>query len=88
VVPVRVRVRGHEKRPRVAATTRRTHAEVLTAVTPPMLASTRGKPDDKLLRKALCRWAFNTAQRGDPGRPAEIKEALCGWPATPAAWPT
>ena len=37
------------KWPRVAATTRRTHAEALTAVTMAMLTTTRAKPNDKLL---------------------------------------
>src|SRR5512142_3052445 len=52
------------KWPRVAATTRRTHAEAFTAFTPTMFSTTRGKPDDRLIRKALCRWAFNTSKRG------------------------
>src|SRR5215216_6984525 len=51
------------KWPRVAATTRRTRAEALTAVTTVMFTSTRGQPDGKLLRAALKRWAFNTARR-------------------------
>ena len=42
------------KWPRVAATTRRTHAEAMTALTPLMFSSKRGKPDDKLIRAALC----------------------------------
>ena len=57
------------KWPRVAATTRRTHAEALTAVTTAMLTSTRGQPNGKLLRAALKRWAFNTARRDDPRLP-------------------
>src|SRR4051812_27944526 len=44
------------KWPHVAATTRRTHAEALTAVTPAMLATDRGMPDPKLIRLALSRW--------------------------------
>jgi hypothetical protein len=32
----------------------------LTAVTALMFASDRGKPDDKLIRLALCRWGFNS----------------------------
>src|SRR4051794_20268150 len=43
---------------RAAATTRRTHAEALAAVTTAMFASDKGKPDDKLIRHALNRWAF------------------------------
>jgi hypothetical protein len=57
------------KWPTVAATTRRTHAEALTAITTTLLTDQRGKPNDKLLRQALCRWAFNTARRDDPHRP-------------------
>jgi integrase len=64
------------KWPRVAATTRRTHAEALTAVTPAMITSTQGKPDDKLLRAALKRWAFNTARRDDPNCPDDVRSAL------------
>src|SRR5919198_2329271 len=44
------------KWPRVAATTRRTHAEALTAVTTAMFTSSRGQPHGKLLRAALKRW--------------------------------
>jgi len=64
------------KWPRIAATTRRTQAEALTAVTMLMLTSQRGKPDDALLRAALKRWAFNTARRDDPARPENVSSAL------------
>lgn len=64
------------KWPRVAATTRRTHAEALTALTVAMLTDGRNRPDAKLIRKALCRWAFNTVRRDDPARPAEISHTL------------
>ncbi len=64
------------KWPRVAATTRRTHAEALTAVTTSMFANDRGKPDDKLIRATLCRWAFNTNRRDDSDCPAEVRSAL------------
>jgi hypothetical protein len=64
------------KWPRVAATTRRTHAEALTAVTPALLSDERGKPDDKLLRLALGRWAFNTNRRGTDDMPPDIRQAL------------
>jgi integrase len=64
------------KWPRVAATTRRTHAEALTAVTVAMLDGDRGKPKDKLVRKALGRWAFNTPKRDDPGCPDDVRAAL------------
>lgn len=61
---------------RAAATTRRTNAEALTAVTPFMFANDRGKPDDKLIRKALGRWAFNTARRDQEDTPDDVKDAL------------
>jgi integrase len=64
------------KWPWVAATTRRTHAEALTAATTAMFSSTRGQPDGKLLRAALKRWAFNTARRDDPNCPVEVRGAL------------
>jgi site-specific recombinase XerD len=64
------------KWPRVAATTRRTHAEALTAITTLLFTTERGKPTDKLLRTALKRWAFNTARRDDPACPDDIRAAL------------
>ncbi|MER7008615.1 tyrosine-type recombinase/integrase [Dactylosporangium sp. NPDC000555] len=64
------------KWPRVAATTRRTHAEAMTAITASMYTTRRGMPDEKLLRSALCRWGFNTVRRTDPNMPPEVREAL------------
>jgi integrase len=64
------------KWPRVAATTRRTHAEALMTVTTAMFANVRGKPDDKLIRSALTRWGFNTNRRNDPKTPADVAAAL------------
>lgn len=64
------------KWPHVAATTRRTHAEALTSATAAMLADKRGKPDRKLIRRALCRWAFNTNKREDPNIPVDVAGAL------------
>jgi integrase len=64
------------KWPRVAATTRRTHAEALTAVTTAMFTSSRAQPNGKLLRAALKRWAFNTTRRDDPNCPDDIRSAL------------
>lgn len=64
------------KWPRVAATTRRTHAEALTAITTGLLTTDKGAPDGKLLRLALGRWAFNTVRRGGPECPPEIHAAL------------
>jgi integrase len=64
------------KWPHVAATTRRTHAEALTAITMLLVTTDRGKPDDKLLRMALKRWAFNTPRRDDPNQPEHVRAAL------------
>ncbi|MDT5026201.1 MAG: hypothetical protein QOE61_2627 [Micromonosporaceae bacterium] len=64
------------KWPRVAATTRRTHAEALTAVTASMFATLRGKPDDKVIRKALTRWGFNTVQRNADDAPDDVCTVL------------
>ena len=66
------------KWPRVAATTRRTHAEALTAVTPLLFTTERGKPDAQLIRTALRQWGFNTTNRADKSMPEEIRKAL-GW---------
>ncbi|AEH11010.1 MULTISPECIES: tyrosine-type recombinase/integrase [Protofrankia] len=66
------------KWPQVAATTRRTHAEALTALTVLMLSSERGRPDPALLRRALKLWAFNTTRRADA--PDDVRAAL-SWAA-------
>lgn len=60
--------------PRVAATSRITHAEALTPVTVLMVSGERGRPDAQLLRKALTRWAFRTPAR--EGAPEEIRRVL------------
>jgi integrase len=65
------------KWPYVAATTRRTHAEALTAITTATFTSgRRDEPDGKLMRRALCRWAFNTPRRNTPGQPGDVTGAL------------
>jgi len=66
------------KWPRVAATTRRTHAEALTAVTTSLMTNGRGRPQGRLIRVALARWAFNTNKRDSPECPGEVRAAL-GW---------
>ncbi len=63
------------KWPHVAATTRRTHAEALTALTVGLLTSVNNRPDGKLLRLALGRWAF-TSRRDAADCPAEVRAAL------------
>ncbi len=64
------------KWPRVAATTRRTHAEALTAITCGLLTTEKGALDAKLLRLALGRWGFNTARRADVSCPQEVTKTL------------
>jgi integrase len=64
------------KWPAVAATTRRTHAEAMTAVTVAMLTDHRGRPDGKLLRRALSRWGFNTVKRDANDCPDDVTRAL------------
>jgi integrase len=64
------------KWPRAAAKTRKTTAEALTAVLPLLFSGTKGKPDDRLIRTALRRWAFNTPGRGDENKPDEIRSTL------------
>src|SRR6266702_4205943 len=74
------------KWPRVAATTRRTHAEALTRVTTALFTNDHGKPDDQLIRTALCRWAFNTNRRDHKLRPVldGLTMRLDGTPAAPS----
>lgn len=64
------------KWPIAAATYRRSLSEALTAITVALVDDKRGRPDAALLRRALHRWAFNTAQRDDAGCPAEVRVAL------------
>ncbi len=45
-------------------------------MTTSLFTTERGKPDDKLIRLALSRWAFNTVRRNDDSCPAEVKAAL------------
>ena len=49
-------------------------ARVLMLATFPMLSTSRGKPDDKAIRRALIRWAFNTKHR--PSAPADVADVL------------
>lgn len=64
------------KWPRSAGTTRRTNAEALTKVTIAMISTGKGRPDGKLLRRALNRWAFNTNRRTSSECPMEIRNTL------------
>lgn len=63
------------KWPTAAATYRRSLSEALTAITVAMLDNERDRPDPKVLRAALHRWAFNCGQR-DTSRPADVDGAL------------
>ena len=61
------------KWPHAAAKTRTSTAAALATVTPVLVSSTRGKPDDEVLRAALYGWAFHKTRR-DAG-PLEGPEA-------------
>ncbi|HEV7831232.1 MAG TPA: tyrosine-type recombinase/integrase [Pseudonocardiaceae bacterium] len=60
---------------RAAAKSRAGNADTMASATPAMFATTRGKPSDTLLRKAMTGWAFNTKRRNTE-RPPEIDRAL------------
>ncbi|NDL60838.1 tyrosine-type recombinase/integrase [Phytoactinopolyspora sp. XMNu-373] len=64
------------KWPKSAATTRRTIAEAMTAVTCSMFTTDRGQPDGVQLRSALKRYAFNTSRRASPEIPEHTMHAL------------
>lgn len=64
------------KWPNQSGNSRKGIAETLTTVTPAMLATDRGKPDEKVLREALFGWAFNCARRDTVEQPTRIKTAL------------
>jgi integrase len=49
-------------------------ARVLMLATPVLFTSKRGKPDDKAIRRALCRWGFNTKQRSEA--PTDVAQIL------------
>jgi integrase len=62
------------KWPHASPKSRKGIADALATVTPAMFSTTRGKPDAKLLRKALYTWAFNaSARKADPT--AEVSRA-------------
>lgn len=64
------------KWPHSAAKTRETVAEAMTTITTALFTNDRNKPDDKVIRSALTRWAFNTKKRGSNDCPREVNEAL------------
>ncbi|MEV6621060.1 integrase [Amycolatopsis sp. NPDC051106] len=63
------------KWPRAAGKSRAGNADALASALPAMLATTRGKPEDRIIRRALTGWAFNTKRRGN-AKPVEIERAL------------
>jgi hypothetical protein len=65
--------------PKVAAKGRISLVEGLMAVTPVLVASTRGAPDAELLRQAMRKWSFNPARRGTRCHP-RLRPRFAGWP--------
>jgi hypothetical protein len=59
-----------------AAKRRATIAWALVTVTPPMLATAKGAPEPKKMRRALRQWGFNTARRSEA---PEDAEAILRW---------
>jgi integrase len=60
---------------RAAAKSRAGNADALATVTPVMFLTTKGKPADRTVRRALTGWAFNTKRR-EASKPPEIERAL------------
>ncbi|OQO91958.1 integrase [Saccharomonospora piscinae] len=63
------------KWPRAAAKSRAGNADTMATATFAMLTSTRGKPEDKVLRRAMTGWAFNTKRRTSD-MPGDVERAL------------
>jgi integrase len=66
------------KWPRASAKHRKGIAETLATVTPVLLATDRGVPDEKTMRAALYGWVFNKARR-DSGPPPEHLAGAVKW---------
>jgi integrase len=64
------------KWPRASAKHRKSIADALATVTPVLLSSQRGAPDDKTVRAALYGWAFNRSRRTAGPPPAELADAV------------
>ncbi len=64
------------KWPRLAATTRRTVSEALTAATMFMIISDGQQPDGARIRAALNRWGYNTLRRDATDKPEWVTETL------------
>jgi len=60
---------------RAAAKSRSSNADSMATATMAMLATGRGRPDDKTLRKAMTGWAYNTKRRSND-KPPDIDSAL------------
>src|ERR1700683_2773360 len=63
------------KWPTLAAKSRVSVVETLTAITPVLVRNDSSAPDSVTLRVALRRWAFNPAHRGD-AMPPDVRAAL------------
>ena len=66
------------KWPHAAAKTRTSTADALATVTPMLVSSARGKPDDEVLRTALYGWAFHKGRR-DAGSMEGKEAAAIAW---------
>lgn len=64
------------KWPRASAKHRKSIAEALAGVTPVLLTSERGAPDDKDIRRALYTWAFNKTRRDAGPPPADVARVI------------
>jgi integrase len=60
----------------LSGNSRQSVAEALATITPVLLTTSRGLPDDKTLRAALYGWAFNKQRRKTAQPPDEIARAL------------
>lgn len=61
---------------RLPGNSRQSIAETLATITPALLTTNRGRPDDQVLRAALYGWAFNKQRRESCEPPDDIARAL------------
>jgi integrase len=66
------------KWPRLAAKSRMSIADALATITPALVTTTRGMPEQKILRAALYGWAFNKESRAASEPDPETAKAI-GW---------
>jgi integrase len=64
--------------PRLAAKSRMSIADALATITPALVTTTRGMPEQKILRAALYGWAFNKESRAATEPEPEAAKAI-GW---------